>query len=142
MMGATPMTFDDDDPIWEQHTGGSGHSGLEWKDGDQERARVYYDSIADGTRRIFGLLMDRPGELVDAREIYRHVSGRDWREGDPNWRKSVAARLNSIKNVPSDGSGRRIPFYWWGPSGHTDTRYGMKPTVAQIFRDARRASAK
>jgi hypothetical protein len=131
------MISDDDDPIWKLHTGGSGHEGPEWKDGDQERARIFYDSVADVTRRVLDLLMDRPGELVDAKEIYQDLRGREWCEGDPNWRKSVAASLNSVR-LPSRESGRRLPFYWWEPTGDADTRYAVKTTVAQIFRAATR----
>ena len=35
-------TYKDDDPIWEQHSGGSGHSGVEWDDGDLTLAKDLY----------------------------------------------------------------------------------------------------
>lgn len=134
------MKFDDDDPVWTRHAGGSGHDGPEWRDGDQERALAFYDSVADVTRRILDFLAVRPGELIDAKDIFERLRGREWREEDPNWRKSVAASLNSTKSVPGAGSGRRLPFYWWEPTPDTDTRYGMKPAVARLFREAKRAS--
>lgn len=135
------MKFDDDDPIWTRHTGGSGHDGPEWKDGDQERALVFYDTVADVTRRIFDFLAARPGEIIDAKDIFEHLRGREWRDGDPNWRKSVAASLNSVWKIPKAKSGRRLPFYWWKPTRDTDTRYAMKPTVARLFREAMRVSS-
>lgn len=130
------MKFDDDDPIWTRHAGGSGHDGPEWRDGDEERAREFYDSVAEVTQRLLDFLAVRPGQLIDAKDIFERLRGRQWREGDPNWRKSVAASLNSIKNTP----GRRLPFYRWAATADTDTRYGMKPTVARLFREAKRAS--
>ena len=36
-------------------------------------------------------------------------------------------------------SGRRYPFYWWRGNG-SPTRYAMKPAVAELFRQARRAT--
>lgn len=134
------MKFDDDDPVWTRHDGGSGHDGPEWRDGDEERARAFYESVSDVTQRILDFLAVRPGHLIDAKDIFERLRGREWRDGDPNWRKSVAASLNSIRNVPGTEPGRRLPFYWWAPTDDTDTRYGMKPAVARLFRAAKRAS--
>lgn len=134
------MKFDDDDPIWTRHAGGPGHDGPEWTSGDQERALAFYDSVADVTRRVLDFLAVRPGQPIDAKDIFERLRGREWREGDPNWRKSVAASLNSARSVSGPASGRRLPFYWWGPTEDADTRYGMKPTVARLFREAKRVS--
>src|SRR6185437_6420746 len=55
-----------DDLLWEQHSGGDGHRGPEWGAGDGRLAVVFYRSLGQNARLIFDLLMDRPGEQVDA----------------------------------------------------------------------------
>lgn len=56
------MKLDDNDPLWEQHSGGSGHRGLERGHGDGARAAALYGALAKNAKLIFDLLIDRPGE--------------------------------------------------------------------------------
>ncbi len=51
-----------DDPIWEQHSGGSGHLGTEWNESDGALAKDLYAALPDHTRFVFDLMIDRPGE--------------------------------------------------------------------------------
>jgi hypothetical protein len=57
--------LDNDDPLWEQHSGGSGHSGMEWGDADGALAEEFYAALPARTRFVFDLLMDRPGERLN-----------------------------------------------------------------------------
>lgn len=56
----------DDDPLWEQSSGGDGHRGIEWGDGDDALAEAFYPALPGSARLILDLLIDRPGERVDA----------------------------------------------------------------------------
>ena len=69
------MILKDDDPVWEQHSGGHGHHGREWVPSDGPRAVAFYRSLAGNARMIFDLLMDQPGEQVDADRIAAKISG-------------------------------------------------------------------
>ena len=63
------MKLRDDDPLWEQDSGGAGHRGPEWGPGDGPRAAEFYRSLGDNARLIFDLLMDQPGEQVNSDRI-------------------------------------------------------------------------
>ena len=56
------MTLGDDDPLWGQHDGGSGHRDYpEWSEDDGERAAVFYAAIPARARLFLDLLIDRSG---------------------------------------------------------------------------------
>jgi hypothetical protein len=74
------------------------------------------------------LLMDRPGQVLDVDEIVEILP--DVFDGS----RSIAGALNGLR-LPRAASGRRYPFYWWEGN---PSRYAMKPSVAEVFRQARR----
>ena len=125
------LAFDDDDPIWERHSGRDGHRGQEWAPTDHDQAEAFYLSLAGRARFIFDLLIDHPGELIDADKI------RELRPSDIPSRQSVAASLSGLRGA-FEASGRRYPFYWWAGREGGPTQYAMKKTVANLFRDIRR----
>jgi hypothetical protein len=125
-----PVTLNDDDPLWQHHSGKDGHQGQEWVSGDGVRAEAFYASLAEKARFIFDLLIDHPGKQIDADEI------RKLRPGDLPSRHSVAASLSGLHPAWA-ASGRRYPFYWWAGRGKAPTKYAMKPTIAKLFDEAR-----
>jgi Family of unknown function (DUF6416)/TIR domain len=125
------LAFNDDDPIWERHSGKDGHRGQEWVPTDHAQAEAFYLSLAGRARFIFDLLIDHPGELIDADKI------RELRPSDFPSRQSVAASLSGLRGA-FEASGRRYPFYWWAGKQGGPTQYAMKKTVANLFRDIRR----
>jgi hypothetical protein len=40
----------DGDPVWDQHSGGEGHSGREWRDGDGTLAEAFYAALPDSAK--------------------------------------------------------------------------------------------
>jgi Family of unknown function (DUF6416) len=66
--GATQV-LDDDHPLWDRHSGGSGHQGLEWTLDDLSEAEAFYASVKGKTKPLFDVLIDRPGQLLDTEEI-------------------------------------------------------------------------
>ena len=129
------MTLDDDDPLWDQHSGGEGHSGVEWGDGDSALAETFYAALPASTRLVFDLLMDRPGERLSSDWIAAQLSQRSGDRTRTPARRSVAATLRPVAQ-PHARSGRRLPFYWWRHEGEASW-YAMKPAVARLFRLAR-----
>jgi Family of unknown function (DUF6416)/Domain of unknown function (DUF3883) len=129
----------DGDPVWDQHSGGEGHSGREWRDGDGPLAEAFYAALPDSAKFVFDLMMNRPGEQVTsdwiAGQLSRYYDGEARRPG----RQSVSAILSSVSQ-PHRRSGRRLPFYWWRQHGGA-TLYAMKPGVARLFREARQSTA-
>ena len=89
------MKLKDDDPMWEQHSGGDGHSGPEWGSGDVSRAADFYRSLTDNARLVFDPLMERPGEQVNSDRIAAQIRGRD-RGREPRARpgRSVTGSLS------------------------------------------------
>jgi hypothetical protein len=130
------LVLADDDPLWEQHSGGDGHRGIEWGHDDGTRAEEFYTALPENARFIFDLLMDRPGERLTADWIAAQMSGRRAADTRVVGRRSVASSLSATA-APHEMSGRRLPFYWWRNSGGASL-YAMKPTVARLFHDARR----
>lgn len=130
------MPLADDDSVWDQHSGGAGHRGAEWEDDDGALAEAFYSALPENTRFIFDLLMDHPGELLTADWIATQTSGRRTAGARPMGRRSVASSLTATAQPRAD-SGRRLPFYWWRDN-HGPSRYAMKPSVARLFRNARR----
>ena len=48
------------DLVWDQHSGGEGHSGREWGDGDGPLAEAFYAALPIARVR-FDLMMNHPG---------------------------------------------------------------------------------
>jgi hypothetical protein len=129
------VALEDDDPMWEQHSGGEGHRGIEWGDGDSALAEAFYAALPPNTKFVFELLMDRPGERLTSDWIAAQLSQRQAGDTRTAGRRSVSASLSPAAG-PRARSGRRLPFYWWQDNG-TASWYAMKPAVARLFRDAR-----
>lgn len=131
------MKLGDNDPLWEQHSGRSGHRGQEWGPADGTRAAEFYQALPEKARIIYDLLMDHPGEQLDAGHIFAHVSPQDAGYRNRVQRsRSVSGSLAVTRRLATD-AGRRFPFYWWKAKDGSATVYAMKPLVAQLFRDAR-----
>jgi Family of unknown function (DUF6416) len=124
----TTQILDDDHPLWERHSGGSGHQGPEWTLADLAEAEAFYASVQGKAKPLFDLLIDRPGQPLDVEEIVELLP--DLFQGS----RSIAGALNGLR-LAKEASGRRYPFYWWAGN---PTRYAMKPSVAEVFRQARR----
>jgi hypothetical protein len=127
--GTTQM-LEDDHPLWDRHSGGSGHQGREWTLADLTEAEAFYASVKGKakTKPLFDLLIDRPGQPLDTEEIIEILPGLFQSS------RSIAGALNGLR-LAKEASGRRYPFYWWAGN---PTRYAMKPSVAELFRQARR----
>lgn len=77
--------LENDDPLWDQHSGGSGHSGTEWRDADGELAKQFYAALPGKAKSVLDLLMDQPGEQLDADWIAAQLSALDDAEaGNPS----------------------------------------------------------
>ncbi len=48
--GVIAVPLDDDDPRWDLHSGGDGHTGPEWGEGDRARAAAFYASLSGNAR--------------------------------------------------------------------------------------------
>ncbi|WP_431783604.1 DUF6416 domain-containing protein [Streptomyces chumphonensis] len=120
--------LDDDDPTWDRHSGGGRDVG-EWDvSKDLERAATLYASTPANVRYFLDFLADRPGRLLDADEIWERSEGRF------TGRSSLSGALSGIAE-PYRASHRNYPFYWWKGE---PSQYAMKPSVAELFRTARR----
>ncbi|WP_097868683.1 DUF6416 domain-containing protein [Streptomyces sp. rh34] len=123
-----PLLLSDGHPMWDKHSGG-GRGGKEWDlSSDLERAEALYHSAPPKVRFFLDLLMDLPGQLLDADEICERSEGRF------TGRSSLSGALNGIAR-PHRESHRNYPFYWWKGD---PSQYAMKPTVAELFRQARK----
>lgn len=126
--GVGDEAFSDDHVIWSRHTGGSGHfAEPEWTAADGQEAESFYAAVQGKARVFFDLLIDRPGQRLstdDIRRLAPGVFGND---------HSIAGSVNGLSKA-KDASGRRYPFYWWQ---ERPTRYAMKPSVAELFANAR-----
>jgi hypothetical protein len=123
----TSLLLSDDHPMWDKHSGG-GRDGEEWDlSRDLERAETLYHSARPNVRFFLDLLMDRPGQLLDA-DVICELS-----EGRFTGRSSLSGALNGIAK-PYRQSQRNYPFYWWKGD---PSQYAMKPMVAELFRRAR-----
>ncbi len=89
---------------------------------------------------IFDLMVDHPGECLDADWLAGHLSGQASGETAERRRHSVSGSL-SAHNLPHADSGRRYPFHWWKGTGGEPTQYAMKPHVAALFHATRQAHA-
>jgi hypothetical protein len=123
--GTTPI-LGDDHPLWDRPSGH--HQGQEWTLADVTEAEAFYASITGKAKLYLDLLIDRPGQPVDVEEIMALLPGVF------TGSRSIAGSLNGLR-LATDASGRKSPFYWWAGN---PTRYAMKPSVAEVFRQARR----
>jgi hypothetical protein len=123
----TNQTLDDGHPLWHEHSGGSGHEGPQWTLADLAKAEAFYASLQGKAKAFMDLLIDRPGQVLDVDQIVGIL---------PNvfhGSRSVAGALSGL-HLAKEASGRRYPFYWWQGN---PSRYAMKPSVAEVFRQAR-----
>ena len=123
---ATTPILGDDHPLWDRASGN--HQGPEWTLADLTEAEAFYASITGKAKLYLDLLIDRPGQPLDVEEIMAILPGVF------TGRRSIAGSLNGLR-LAQEASGRRYPFYWWAGN---PTRYAMKPSVAEVFRQARR----
>lgn len=129
------VALDDDDPLWEQHSGGNGHRGVEWGKEDGALAEAFYAALPTHTRFVFDLLMDHPGEQLTSDWIATQLNARRSDNASLAGRRSVSTSMSPTAQ-PTARSGKRMPFYWWRNNGDASS-YAMKPEVAKLFRDAR-----
>jgi hypothetical protein len=127
--------LDDDDPLWEQHSGGDGHRGVEWGKSDGVLAEAFYAALPEHTRFVLDLLMDHPGERLSSDWIAGQLTRRRASGTPAAGRRSVSTSMSPAAQ-PTARSGRRMPFYWWRTNADASS-YAMKPGVAKLFRDAR-----
>jgi hypothetical protein len=137
--GKIAMALKDDDPLWDQHSGGDGHRGPEWRAGDSRLAVKFYQSLGGNARLIFDLLMDHPGEQVDSNWLAAQVRGLVGGETSEPARQVVSGSLSPTGEL-SAAAGRRFPFYWWKGRDGAASCYAMKPMVAALFRQVREQS--
>src|SRR4029079_18921101 len=114
--GLAVVALDDDDPLWEEHPGGEGHSGIEWSDADSALAEVFYAALPERTRFVFDLLMDHPGERLTSDWIAEQLTARRPAGARAAGRRSVSTSMSPTAQ-PTVRSGRRMPFYWWRTTG-------------------------
>jgi hypothetical protein len=126
--GPMIQILDDSHPLWNRHSGGSGHEGNEWTLGDVTEAEAFYASVKGKAKDFMDVLIDRPGQPLDVDEIVK-ICPKVFQGS-----RSIAGALNGLR-LAKEASGRRYPFYWWKGN---PTRYAMKPSVAEVFRQARR----
>ena len=132
------MTFDDDHPIWDNFSGGDGHRGhADWSATDGPRAAAFYEAMDDRARSFLDLLIDRPGELLDAGWIADEMFGSDPAADKTGRRRRVARSIRGMSAAHTT-SGLRYPFKWFKGRNGAATQYGMRPHVAALFRAARR----
>jgi hypothetical protein len=126
--GRMIQALDDDHPLWNRHSGGSGHEGIEWTLDDVTEAEAFYASVKGKAKDFMDVLIDRPGQPLDVDEIVK-ICPKVFQGS-----RSIAGALNGLR-LAKEASGRRYPFYWWEGN---PSRYAMKPSVAEVFRQARR----
>jgi hypothetical protein len=125
----------DDDPLWAQHDGGSGHrDDPDWNETDAPRASAFYATTKGRGKAFLDLMIDRPGELLDADWIASQIAGPST---DGRADRQIVARALRDLRAAQTASGRRYPFYWWSGRNGSPTQYAMKPTVAGLFRRVR-----
>ena len=127
-----PRSFPDDHSIWTKHSGSDPHRNRpEWTAEDEEDAETYYGLLTskEKAHALLNFLIDHPGELLTTDEIQAALPGVFSNS------RSIAGSINGM-TLLTEHSGRRYPFYWWEGN---PSRYGMKPSVAELFRRARDA---
>ena len=130
------VALDDDDPLWEQHSGGEGHRGIEWQMGMVRSRRRSTSRLPDHTRFVFDLLMDHPGERLTSDWIAAQLTAATGRWGSCG-RAEVGVNQHE-PDRPADAPGRVDGCrFTGGGTTATPATYAMKPAVARLFRDAR-----
>src|SRR5258708_14191847 len=76
-------------------------------------------------------------EQLDAYWLADQIAGES---GNGRARPQLVARAFGDMHAAHTASGRRYPFYWWRGNG-SPTRYAMKSAVAELLRQARRATS-
>ncbi|MEU7908812.1 DUF6416 domain-containing protein [Actinoplanes sp. NPDC049118] len=92
-------------------------------------AEAFYAQVAGGAEIIVDLLIDHPGRRLSVAEI--STSSGNALAGA----HAIAGSLQPLERLRV-ASGRRYPLYWWS-AGPGRTRYAVKPSVAELFRQAR-----
>lgn len=125
-----PGLLSDDHPMWESHSGG-GRDIQEWDAGsDLQLAEWYYNAVTPNVRFFLDLLMDHPGQRLDADEICKRSDGRF------SGRPSLSGSLKGLAKQ-HEKSNRNYPFYWWEDAPGKPSWYAMKPSVSRLFQEAR-----
>ena len=125
--GPLGVVLDDDHPLWDRHSGGSGHEGPEWGTDDDNDAEAFYARLGGKAKVFFDLLLDQPGRQLTVDELIALSNGVFTSSF------SIAGAINGLR-LAYEASGRRYPFYWWEGN---PTRYAVKPSVADLFNAAR-----
>ncbi|MDA3645103.1 DUF262 domain-containing protein [Saccharopolyspora indica] len=120
----------DDDPYWDRHSGRDGHRDHpEWDPGaDIAVAEAFYQPVSGKAKVFLDLLIDHPGQLLSVDDL-RQMAGDEIFSGA----HAVAGAITALAQ-PQRVSGRRYPYYWWQGE---PARYAMKPSVAELFQQAR-----
>lgn len=135
------MYLKDDDPLWDDHDGGSGHDDPDWRPGDEDRALAYWEALDDKGRDVLRYLIRHRARPIHHGELVAEL------RLDPGGTKrsaNVMAGSLTRMGAANKAAGRRYPFRWWAGrrwgDGH-GTRYGMKEGTAKIFDNALRRAA-
>lgn len=123
-----PKVLEDHDPIWDRHSGGSGHEGPEWTDRYAAEAEAFYSRLRGKGKLFLDLLLDRPGQQLSVEDL---IAASD---GAFTSSFSVAGAINGLR-LPHKESALRYPFYWW--AGTPSSTYAVKVSVAAVFNAAR-----
>ncbi|MGQ0831446.1 MAG: DUF6416 domain-containing protein [Microthrixaceae bacterium] len=121
------LSLDDNHPLWERHSGRTGHTGPEWSSGDETLAEAFYALLSGKGKLFFDLLLEAPGQQLTVDDLIA-ASG-----GAFTSSLSIAGAINGLRKAHK-ASGRRNPFYWWAG---TPSRYAVKCSVADVFNAAR-----
>jgi hypothetical protein len=112
------------------------HQRTEWGPNDRARAEEFYASLRGYTKLFFDLLMDHPGEGIDADQITAYFAQHSPKGNNVPNRLSVAASLTPVSRR-CRSSGLPVPYDRWAGANGAASVYAIKPTVARLFRDAR-----
>lgn len=127
------MYLSDDDPLWENHSGGSGHDDADWNPGDEDRALAYWQALDDKGRDVLLYLIRHRARPIHHSDLVREL------RLDPGGTKrpaNVMAGTLTRMGAANKAAGRRYPFRWW--AGENGTSYGIKGGTAEIFDNALR----
>lgn len=97
----------DADPLWYQHSGGDMRQGTEWGPSDRARAEAFYASLRGYTKLFFDLLMDHPGERIDADQITAYFAQHRHEDHNIPNRLSIAGSLRCPEGDPIGSSSER-----------------------------------
>lgn len=120
--------------MWSYSSGGSRNEPSEqWTLADLAEAAITLEGIRGKKSEVFfDVLLSDPGRTFSSDEIVK---------AHPEVFASafaVAGSLNGFRKH-AERAGRAFPFHWWeGNGADTPTRYGIRPSVAEVFLAARR----